>query len=358
MTLPLLDRYIAHRLVVYTAAILLLIVTILQMLDLLSRADAIMAAPGASVFNLARYAALRAPELVVRFTPFALLIAVLLNLSQLAGASEIIAMRAAGMSPAHILRPMLVGAAVIALAHFAFQEWVAAAATSRLQVWQEFGYARPNAAADQESKDVWIASDGLIVNARTAYRFGQQTKISDLHIYQIDKNGLLSGVIKSQSALSGNPSWTLNTTTRCTSTENQWTKSDQIGWTTPLTTDDFFPNAQPQSVRQLQQEAKRLRRRDEPSARLSTSFFSHFARPLSDMIMPLIGLFVGFSLPRSGKFAKQLLVGLGIGFLFFVFDSFLLAVGNSGALPAFAAAFGAPLLFATSGVYVLISLEQ
>ncbi|PHS25819.1 MAG: hypothetical protein COA84_07210 [Robiginitomaculum sp.] len=356
--LALLDRYIVRRLVMYTIALLVLIVTVLQMLDLLSLADDIMAAPGANGFSLLRYAILRAPEFVVRFTPFALLIAVLLNLSQLAGTSEIIAMRAAGMSPSLILRPLLIGAAIIALTHFAFQEWVAANTSSRLQVWQELDYSNLDTVADQENRDIWISSDGLIVGAKTAYRFGQNTKISDLDIYQIGKDGLLLGVILSKNAISGEPSWILKETLRCTSDENSWVKSDQIGWTTPLTTQDFFPNAQPQSVHQLRKEAKKRRLRNEPSAKLNTSLLSHFSRPLSDMVMPLIGLFVGFSLPRNGTFAWPLLIGLGAGFLFFTLDSLFIAIGNSGALPAYAAAFGAPLLFTLSGTYALIGLER
>ncbi len=354
----LLDRYIVRRLVMYTIALLVLIVIVLQMLDLLSLADDIMAAPGANGVSLLRYAMLRAPEFVVRFTPFALLVAVLLSLSQLAGTSEIIAMRAAGMSPSHILRPLLVGAAIIALAHFAFQEWVAANTTSRLQVWQELNYSNLDTVADQENKDIWISSDGLIVGAKSAYRFGQNTKISDLDVYQIDKDGLLLGAMLSESAISGEPSWMLKATLRCTSDENAWTKSDQIGWTTPLTTEDFFPNAQPQSAYQLNKEVKKRRLRNEPSAELHTSLLSHFSRPLSDLVMPLIGLFVGFSLPRNGTFAWPLLIGLGAGFLFFALDSFFIAIGNSGALPAYAAAFAAPLLFGLSGTYALIGLER
>jgi lipopolysaccharide export system permease protein len=358
MPLPLLDRYIVVRMMLFTFAILVLIITILQMLDLLSQADEIMAAPGASLSSLAKYASLRAPDFVVRFTPFAVLLAVLLNLTQLASASEIIAMRAAGMSPTHILRPMLIGAAGIALTHFAFQELVAAKTSSKLQVWQDLGYARLHSGADQENSDIWLSTKGLILNAGTASRFGPDTHISDLVVYQIDSEGLLAGVIKSKSAQPGEPSWLLKDTLRCTSEDTEWTKEDQIGWTAPLEVSEFFPNAQPNSVHQLHRETKRRRLRNEPSANLSTTLFSHFSRPLSDLIMPLIGLFIGFSLPRSGQFAKQLLVGLSIGFLFFALDSFFIAVGNSGAVPAFVAAFGAPFLFAATGAYSLIALEK
>ncbi len=358
MTLPLLDRYIVGRLMVFTFAILVLIITILQMLDLLSQADEIMAAPGASLSSLAKYAYLRAPDFVVRFTPFAVLLAVLLNLTQLASSSEIIAMRAAGMSPTHVLRPMLIGAAGIALSHFAFQELVAAKTSSQLQVWQDLDYARLHSGADQENSNIWLSTEGLILNAGTASRFGPNIHITNMVVYQFDEDGLLTGVIKSKEAQPGTPSWVLKDTLRCTSEDSEWTKDDQIGWTAPLEASEFFPNAQPNSVHQLHREVTKRRLRNEPSAALSTSLFSHFSRPLSDLIMPLIGLFIGFALPRSGQFAKQLLVGLSIGFVFFALDSFFIAVGNSGAVPAFVAAFGAPFLFAASGAYTLINLER
>jgi lipopolysaccharide export system permease protein len=354
----LLDRYISRRLVLFTLVILLIIVSVLQMLDLLSNADEIMAAPGASFYSLAKYVALRAPELVVRFAPFAVLLAVLLNLVQLAGASEIIAMRASGMSPSHILRPMLVGAAGFALVHFAFQEWVAASATSRLQSWQDSGYSNLKTGASQERKNIWVSAPGLIAYADTAYRYNDKTKLANMSVYQIGDDGLLTGVIVSKSATPGTPAWSLSQTLRCTSNENQWTYAQTIGWTTPLEIVDFFPNAEARTIRQLRHKIDKRRRANLPIAEPQTALFVHFSRPFSDIIMPLIGLFIGFSLPRMGTYAMQLLAGLGAGFVFFALDSFSIAVGNSGALPAFVAAFGAPLMFALAGAYALIHLER
>src|SRR3546814_20602595 len=59
--------------------------------------------------------------------------------------------------------------------------------------------------------------------------------------------------------------------------------------------------------------------------------------------MPLLGAVAGFGLARSGKLFVRIVLGMGLGFAYFVGDNFALAMGNLGAIPPLLAAW-APLL--------------
>ena len=74
--------------------------------------------------------------------------------------------------------------------------------------------------------------------------------------------------------------------------------------------------------------------------------------------MPLLGAVAGFGLARSGRLLVRAVLGMGLGFLYFVVDNFALAMGNLGAYPPLLAAWGAFLLFLLIGELILVRSEE
>ena len=74
--------------------------------------------------------------------------------------------------------------------------------------------------------------------------------------------------------------------------------------------------------------------------------------------MPLLGAVAAFGLARSGKLFVRAVIGMALGFLYFVADNFGLAMGNLGAYPPLLAAWGPFLLFLLIGEAVLIRTEE
>ena len=60
---------------------------------------------------------------------------------------------------------------------------------------------------------------------------------------------------------------------------------------------------------------------------------------------------------RSDQGARLMLFGLGSGLLFMVADGLLTAMGETSAVPAFLAAWSAPLAFTALAVTVLLYAE-
>ena len=80
--------------------------------------------------------------------------------------------------------------------------------------------------------------------------------------------------------------------------------------------------------------------------------------PLSTMLMPLLAAVAAFGLARSGQLMVRAVIGMALGFAYFVADNFALAMGNLGAYPPFLAAWGPFLLFLLVGEAVLIRTEE
>ena len=82
------------------------------------------------------------------------------------------------------------------------------------------------------------------------------------------------------------------------------------------------------------------------------------AGPLSTLLMPLLGAVAAFGLARSGALFVRAVLGMALGFTYFVADNFALAMGNLGAYPPWIAAWGPFLLFLLIGETVLIRTEE
>src|SRR3546814_15705283 len=80
--------------------------------------------------------------------------------------------------------------------------------------------------------------------------------------------------------------------------------------------------------------------------------------PLSAILMPLLGAVAAFGLARSGKLFVRAIIGMGLGFAYFVADNFALAMGDLGAYSPFLASRGPLILFAMIGVMILIRTAE
>lgn len=122
LPLNILDRYILRNFLGTFFFALLLLLAIVIVFDINEKLDAFIAAPlHDTVF---KYFLNFIPYFANQFAPLFTFIAVIFFTSRLAGNSEIIAMLSTGMSFHRLLRPYLVGAAVIAILTFVLAAYI------------------------------------------------------------------------------------------------------------------------------------------------------------------------------------------------------------------------------------------
>jgi lipopolysaccharide export system permease protein len=80
--------------------------------------------------------------------------------------------------------------------------------------------------------------------------------------------------------------------------------------------------------------------------------------PLSAVLMPLLGAVTAFGLARSGRLFARAVVGMALGFAYFVADNFMVAMGEFGTVPPWAAGWAPFLLFFLVGEAVLFRTEE
>ena len=159
-----LATYMVRLFVTRSLAVLIALVLILMTLDLLGESGKILAVPGNGDADLWRYVGLRLPLLVSRFLPFSVLLGALIAFVGLNQHSEVVAMKASGLSAHQILAPLVVASIGIAIALFAFNETVVVKSARVVTAWSDNDY-KPVPPDSGVLSNVWLLSGDDLVRA-------------------------------------------------------------------------------------------------------------------------------------------------------------------------------------------------
>ncbi|MEQ1542781.1 MAG: LPS export ABC transporter permease LptG [Novosphingobium sp.] len=352
--------YLARLFITRILGVLVLLVLVLQMLDLLSESGDILAVPGNGEAQLWYYISLRTPQLIARFLPYSVLLATLFTFWPLNQNSEVIAMRAAGLSAHQVLAPLLLTAAAVSLVSFAFNETVVARATGTLKVWNELRY-YPIPKETGTRSNVYLRDGPNILVARTVSGSGAATLMEDVTFYRRDGAGIVLEQVRSPRATFAEGGWKLQSprafTVASTSTQPQ---PDRVVAQSITPAQVAISRVDPdgENIVSLSHKISALRAAGRRTDELDGKWWHKFSGPLSALLMPLLGSVAAFGLARSGQLLVRAVVGMALGFAYFVVDNAALAMGNFGGYPPLIAAWAPFLLFALVGETVLVRTEE
>ena len=352
--------YLAKLFVVRILAMLFMLVLVLMMLDLLSNSGKILAVPGNGQAQLLTYAGLRIPQLIQSFLPYSVLLATLITLVALNQNSEVIAMKAAGLSAHQVLAPLLLTAGLVSLVSFGFNERITTRATATLKAWEAVDYGAVPPAADVRA-NVYLSDGTGVLNAANISGTGDAIVMTDVSWYDRNADGTIVEQIDADRATYAGPGWRLENPRRFR-VQNAVSDTPQdvvVGaGLTPAQIDlaKVDPETQPfwtlsQSISAYEQAGRR-------TAELRAKWWHKIAGPLSAFLMPLLGAVAAFGLARSGQLFVRAVIGMALGFAYFVVDNAALAMGSFGGYPPFLAAWAPFLLFVLIGETVLIRTEE
>ena len=135
-----LAMYMVRLFLSRSLAVIVALVLVLMTLDFLGESGKILAIPGNGDAELWRYVSLRIPLLISRFLPFSVLLGTLIAFVGLNQHSEVVAMKAAGLSAHQILAPLIVASIGVAAVLFAFNEAVVVKSARIVNAWSDNVY--------------------------------------------------------------------------------------------------------------------------------------------------------------------------------------------------------------------------
>jgi lipopolysaccharide export system permease protein len=180
--------------------------------------------------------------------------------------------------------------------------------------------------------------------------------------YERDPKGMIQRELRGDSATWANPGWRLTAPKIFDVRSAETSRSSApVVIARGLTLDQVAlgkVSADAQPLPELSRSIGALEKEGRRTAELKGKWWHKISGPLSAFLMPLLGAVAGFGLARSGFLLARAVIGMALGFAYFVVDNAALAMGSFGGYPPLLAAWAPFLLFLLVGETVLIRTEE
>lgn len=354
-----LARYTVWLYVSRSLAVLLSLSLVLMMLNLLSESGKILAVAGNGEADLWRYVGYRIPQLISFAFPFSFLLGALITFTTLNQNSEVVAMKAAGLSAHQLLAPLMGASLLLAGLSFAFNERVVVNGSRQLSAWSDNDY-KPVPPDSGILSNVWVVAGDDLVQARIVTGRGTGVRIEGLRLFERE-NITINRVVDARTARPDGNGWLLEDVSIYDATMGAVIKRSSLRALEGVEPQRFTlakvdPDAQ--DYRTLRGNIAEMEQAGVNTATAKTGLLHKWSQPLSTVLMPLLAAMAAFGLARSGKVLLRAATGMALGFAYFVIDNFAVALGNIGAYPPLVAAWAPFLLFLLIGETVLIRSEE
>jgi len=352
--------YMVRLFLTRSFAVLFALILVLETLDLLGEAGKILAIPGNGDSALWHYAALRIPLLISRFLPFSVLLGTLIAFVGLNQNSEVVAMKAAGLSAHQILAPLIVASVAIAAALFAFNEGVVVNSARVVNAWSDNDY-KPIPPASSVLGNVWLLNGDDFVRAGIVSGRGAGMVLN--HVTYYDRTGgVLQRVVNADRGVPDPAGgWLLQNVTAYDANQNVVRHFARMKALPGVKPGQFtIAKVDPTELDYwtLKERTAELEAAGRPTDEARAGLAHKLSQPLSILLMPLLAAVAAFGLARSGQVLMRAALGMALGFAYFIADNFSLAMGNAGTYPPLIAAWAPFILFLLIGETVLVRTEE
>jgi lipopolysaccharide export system permease protein len=349
----LLSRYLARLFLARLLVILLGLAGLVILLDLLANSDEIIERGPGIAATLGRYSLLRLPGVLSQVIPVSVLLATLTMLVGLARHSELVAIFASGVSHFRLILTLLPTVLLVAVAQFLIEDRALPPANAELRAWGVGDF------EDFTAKDAqgmtWFRQNGNFVRVREVA--DGRGSLSDIAIFRRDEAGRLIEKIEAESASYADRTWILEKVVRSRPDSRETVSSDRLTWPGAIETSvlrllSVHPRELPWS--ELTRLVEKAGYGNRPLYLYKVWLHKKVARPFATMMLILLAVAAVQWIHPRRQATGMLTIGIGIGFVYWIFDELVMTIGEAGLLPAVIAAWAPPIILSTlSGAVIL-----
>lgn len=332
-------------------------VTTFALLALLSVVDSIGAADilpdDATALDALKFTILRLPSLYDRIFMFALFVSLLLTFVSLIRRQELVGFVAMSVSPLMQIRALLPTVLLIAIGSIIVIDQTLPRTVSALENWLGADAFMEEDAGKPIS--LWIANETSFAEIGSV----RGEELSDLVIYHRDGGGALSAITYADRARFNGQNWILDSpeTTRldydATPVSFSW-ETDQ----TPVTLQKMGTSPRNLSLADQYDLSKLRGSGVRPSSAYLVWFFDRLTMPIIAIGFVLVAVPLMQALGRRQTGDQRLMMGIAIGFGYFIFDGVLKTVAEGGGV-SLPMAIGLPMgALLGLGIYLNLEIER
>ena len=307
-----------------------------------------------------------APSMLYQLTPLSVLIAVLATFSLFNRSSELIAMKATGISIYRLVIPVVVISAALACALFTFDQYYLPQANRKQEALRNTIKGRPAQTTLNPDKK-WIFGQRFQGETERVFYYQffdpEQNAFANISVFEFDP----ATFALTKRIFAERASW--NAQTRAWIFENGWERTMQGA---NFISFREFPSAtfaevheepgyfkkeslqsQEMNFGQLQRYIGDLQQSGFDTIGLRVQLYDKLAYPMVTVVMAILAIPFALSVGRRGSLTG-IAAGVGIALAWWVAHGLFVAMGNVNYLPSALAAWSPDILFGLTGGYLLL----
>jgi len=349
----LLSRYLARLFLARLLVILLGLAALLLLLDLLANSDEIIESGQGIAATLGRYSLLRLPGVLSQVIPISVLLATLIMLAGLARHSELVAIFASGVSHFRLIFTLLPVVLLVAVVQFLVEDWALPPANAALRAWGVADF-DDFAAKDDQGRTWFRQGDNLV---RVGEISDDSGDLSGMAIFRRDAEGRLIEKIEARRASYADETWVLEDVVRSKPDSADSVSQARLVWPGAIESSvlrllSVHPRELPWP--ELTHLVEKSGYGNRPLYLYKVWLHKKVARPFATMILVLVGIAAVQWVHMRRSAAGMLTIGIGVGFVYWIFDEFVVTIGEAGLLPAVAAAWAPPVILGALASAVIL----
>lgn len=279
-------------------------------------------------WDAAVYTLLRLPLLAVQMLPVATLLGAMLGLGTLASHSELVVMRASGVSHYRLAGSVAVAGALIMLGTVVLGEYLAPPLDQFARKYRSV--AKNEEAGLTGGRSTWVRDGSTIFNVE---RISSEFEFGGVYLFELGPDRRLASISHADNAgLDAKERWVFENFARTRFTDEGATASRQ-----PRTVEDYGVDAEvlgiavvkpgSLSVRGLLSFIGYLKKNELDATTYQTELWNRIASTLTITLMPVLAIGFVFGSLRSAGAGGRLMVGVLIGLAYFLASRMLANTG-------------------------------
>ena len=311
-----LDWYLGRTIFKYTSIVMFVLVGLfmfIQFLDEITR----IGTGNYGFLDMMIYLVLSTPRVIYEIFPMSALLGTMLGLSSLAVDSELIVMRAAGMSIVGISVSVMKTAAFIILTAVLIGEFVTPYAETQAQRGRS--EALQKSVSQQSDFGLWMRDENSIIQVGEML---PDLKLLNVKIFEFDGEGNMRAAAVADSGKFDNDQWILYNLRQSVFVDKgiKTIHLDSANWFSKLGPEVlkvFLVRPEQLSALDLDRYIQHLKENAQNTDRYELAFWQKISSPMAIIVMVLLGIPFVFRSVRSGGVGGTLFLGIMLGLVFF-----------------------------------------
>ncbi len=356
--MSILSRMIIKMVLVRFVAILIGISLFVLTLELVTYANEIIALEPGKPQIMLHYLAMRLPATLATFLPMSLLLALLLTLTGLSQRNETVAIWSVGISPVRVvvmLLPVIIAGGVL---NFLLLDRGVPYAAPILRDWAIADYGKKQLTIG-ENDPIWLRNGLDVIRAKQAT--ADSSQLHDVLVFRRDKEGLLLEQISAKSGEKTDGGWLLKNVVRfgvSGEPPQAMTEYKYDGLARPAAAGLRSGDPEEMGIDELQYFISNNGFGIRPGYVYETWWHKRLSSLATAFVIVALCLPFAASFRRGGGLGALFAAGVGLGFLYFIFDGIFLSLGVLGFVPPWLASWAPNMAFGSLAILLLLRAER